>query len=87
MLISVTQEDIDKGERDCGKCPIALAASRAIGIPVDVGNREAWINGSPRVMPSIARQFILRFDAQLAVKPFSFELNYQPTPANTERET
>jgi hypothetical protein len=37
MTITVTQEDIDNGERwDCALCPVALALKRAIGKPVSV---------------------------------------------------
>lgn len=75
MRIEVTQEDIDKGTpRNCADCPVAIAASRALGERVEVGrtfmstaNRSYWI-------PREVRNFITSFDSRDTVQPFSFEL-------------
>jgi hypothetical protein len=79
-VIQVTQEDIDRGwARDCGKCPIALAAKRAfpdaryVSVTGDIemsfgpGRRvQAWS------MPDLAIFFMDDFDKGNKVTPFTF---------------
>lgn len=78
MRIFVTQEDIDKGERQkCTACPIALAASRALHQPnVLVDRFNVWVPGEERgrLMPDKAQLFVWKFDAGKRVRPFEFEL-------------
>jgi hypothetical protein len=78
--ITVTQEDIDTGERDdCNRCPIALAAGRVLGGKVIVDDdwiisRADFNDSDFYALTDEARQFILRFDAGEPVSPFTFEV-------------
>lgn len=65
MLLSITQEDIDKGVRGDGKsCPFALACQRAGVAPVAYS------------YPEILHTFQQMFDLGWSVSPFTFE--YEP---------
>lgn len=86
MTISVTQEDIDKGRpNSCGSCPIALAVRRSTGLlnaSVSQSRIISWGGYKPRLdveTPAQAVDFIELFDSNEPVKPFTFELNYDPT--------
>jgi hypothetical protein len=76
MLISVTQEDIEKGTIDGENCPIALAAKRVIGgMPfVSVDESFISIDDEDYRLPTEASQFVGDFDGNAKVSPFSFEL-------------
>ena len=78
-VIHVTQEDINRGwARDCGKCPIALAALRAflgatwvsvtgeIQVSFESGRVQDWS------MPDLAFSFMDTFDNGHEVTPFQF---------------
>lgn len=77
MLIDVTQECIDKGERgSMGFCPIALA----IG---NLGIEHCWVGrhkvifdyDTEAALPEIAMQFVRAFDeGEAAVQPIQFEI-------------
>lgn len=85
MRIDVTQEDIDNGTpKNCGKCPIALAAKRAfINNNLEftdlyvtlfflvVENKE---NKTVFDLPRESDRFITFFDQNQKVLPFSFEV-------------
>jgi hypothetical protein len=80
MLIRVTQEHIDHGQRaSCVACPIALAVTdmSSPGLRVHVGFSTVTVGLETHELPPSARQFIARFDTPhlrpLAV-PFEFEL-------------
>lgn len=82
-IIEVTQQDIDDGlkkgwKRRCNTCPIALAASRALGTEcmasADWGITPVGTITHYR-LPDIAMEFIDAFDAELPVKPFTFEID------------
>lgn len=82
MMIEVTAEDIEQGERgNCGKCPIARAMDRAGVKHVYVGEwsmdgmvgREFW---SMTHIDS-TRAFIRAFDEGDPVEPFSFSFQNQ----------
>ena len=77
ITIEVTAEDIVNGQRSrCYHDPIALAASRALGVRTFTGvlhihavdGRSSWL------LPRIATKFILDFDVGKPVKPFSFTI-------------
>jgi hypothetical protein len=80
--IEVTQEDIDKGLRQCGEaCPIALAMLRAIPTARDIFVDQKVIqfsidNGmfSCRT-DKTTEQFILDFDNAISVNPSLFTLH------------
>lgn len=78
MKISVTQEDIDKGERnECRRCPVALALARAgfSGWEVDAGTIFLpHSTAEPIRTPVEVTRFVLDFDEGLPVFPFTFEL-------------
>lgn len=81
MKITVTQEDIDKGEpRFCFKCSVAIAVTRAFGAKrtaaeeaaIFIHHAKGQINSF--LTPSAALRFIRAFDARQPVQPFEFEL-------------
>jgi hypothetical protein len=79
MLIEVTQDDIDEGDRrhPCN-CPVALAVSRKCGDPdASVTPHRIIVNGVRLFTPAAAAEFILRFDTDVPrekLAPFTFEL-------------
>ena len=76
MKISVTQEDIEQGQREnCNYCPVALAIKRVVK-PWDmaVGTSTCGINAHSYTLPTVAMMFIDSFDKGLPVQPFEFEL-------------
>lgn len=77
MKITITQDDIDKGDRkSCYNCPIALGANRAFGdkYSARVENTTILIGEFRRSLPEAARRFVKLFDAGDHVDPFEFEL-------------
>ncbi len=93
IRIDVTQADIDAGKRnDCGKCPVALAARRALpGHFVTVTYTDMQIDGPISTcyrLPDSAERFVAHFDNDLPrdyenpfvnpVVPFSFEMDFLP---------
>lgn len=83
MIISVTKEDIIKGNRgSADRCPVALAFKRAL-LPkqskIAVGSQtfSVRIKGhySQGDLPARAIRFIRRFDSSESVKPFTFALD------------
>ena len=85
MKIRVTTEDIAKGVKgDQWQCAIALAVKRVADASyIEVLNHNVWLqnrdpNGYARnvryPLPEVAVKFIERFDAELVVEPFEFEL-------------
>lgn len=80
MTINVTAEHIAKGEHGiCSRCPIALAANEAAGVPSFVTHEVVCFRKATIPMPDEARQFIANFDNYRAVEPFSFELPLEAT--------
>ena len=78
VLISVTQEHIDKGVKtSCGSCPIAIAAKEVFieGIEIAVGINCIGIDTYFVDVPGPARRFIRAFDDGKFVRPFSFEID------------
>lgn len=78
-LISVTQEHIDKGERNMAcTCAVALALINH-GFDPAVSKTAISIAYRGRIYdikhPRSVNRFIKRFDKGLAVKPFRFFLN------------
>ena len=81
MRITVTQEHIDNGVPvDSLKCPLALAIREAtknnvwsVGVAsVFSGNKGFGI-----VLPKSAREFRHRFDSNLVVQPFEFDIELE----------
>jgi hypothetical protein len=86
VTIQVAQEDIDSGQRrDACDCPVWRAIARALpwltaeGRYFAVGPLGVTFSGyaeyvSRAHLPSIAEQFMGRFDEDVAVEPLEFEL-------------
>ena len=84
-VVEVRSEDIEYGKRkDCTACPIALAIVRLVTertcVKVSRDDVEMWRSQLDRYslfpeLPEEAREFIARFDKDLPVVPFSFELD------------
>ena len=84
--VEVTQEDIDRGEREsCKNCPVARALWHALepmgrfDLVHAVGeNFTLFPIGKPMWIdvpsPNSVKDFILAFDAEAEVEPFSFDL-------------
>ena len=81
--IEVTNDDIGDGKRGlCQLCPIALAAARAIGLPVRVGWNRIFIEGFVGEMPEDAKQFVKNFDAGRPTETLKFTIEMQPFKNN-----
>lgn len=75
MTIEVTQEDIDRGRRgSCFECPVARAASRAVGAEVSTDRYLFYLPTAKIKTPTEVAKFIHAFDGGEPVAPFSFEL-------------
>jgi len=91
VLIEVTQEDIEKGQRGMFLfCPISLAMQRlgiedpmVMGSVIHVGESE----GEGFIpTPAEAKTFVEEFDRGATVEPFSFEIDL-PTPNQAVEES
>lgn len=77
--VEVTNDDIGDGKRGhCQLCPIALAAARAIGLPVRIGWNRIFIEGFVGEMPDDAKQFVKNFDAGRPTETLKFTIEMQP---------
>ncbi len=79
MRIVVTQDDIREGIRkEETSCPIAIAATRDLGVPAEATRESLWFDHSNGeaycALPLMAREFIRRFDATGQGRPFVFEI-------------
>ena len=76
ILVKVTQEDIDNGWQFEGyACPIAIALTRATGMPWCVCNEKAGNEDVGMIeLPFDARVFIEAFDRGEVVQPFQFPI-------------
>ena len=83
--IQVTQEDIERGERDQScRCPVARALKRHFGIKAAVFRWNGRMSvkfvgrgdkvGPILVLPDEADNFVYAFDNGHPVSPFEFEL-------------
>lgn len=78
MKIEVTQADISNGMK-CSEnyCPIALAARRyswLLSTKPYVNNGYMRLDNRCYNLPQVAKDFIINFDHNMPVKPFSFEV-------------
>lgn len=78
VLISVTEEDIQRGFPNCDRCPVALAVSRQMGQHASVTLH--WVRTADLLakVPTVVRNFIEDFDRGLPVSPFNFQLEWWP---------
>lgn len=81
MIIHVTQDDIDQGERGAKKCPVARAIGRYFN-GVTVGQDHLYLHGRyVGMLPKEAIIFMYCFDYCIPVEPFSFEMDiFYPEP-------
>lgn len=85
MIIKVTQQDLDEGCRGrSSHCPIALALLRETGVAFRVFHGgaiwSAFINHDDDMeLPPKAVRAMRRIDRGLKVRPFSFDLDFEPT--------
>jgi hypothetical protein len=77
LSVVVTEDDIADGmPRYSKSCPVSLAASRAAGRPVIVGESIKFIvgTGEEAHLEPFVRQWIKKFDEGGEVSPFGFEI-------------
>ena len=75
IVVTVTQDDIDHGvKQSCVKCPIAIAATRALNFSAHVQPNHIYAGNRAYSVPWQARVFIIKFDNGGRVEPFQFEL-------------
>ncbi len=90
LINVTAQDISEGRRKDCKTCPIALAVRRIVKPECDVKvsttyvgihfNYEALKDDDSEIiksfpdLPSNARTFIVRFDRELPVQPFAFEL-------------
>jgi hypothetical protein len=88
MLINVTQEHINNGiPTKCGLCPVALAINDVLNNTyyhayvyhneIDIANNSFAVKQSFD-LPESVKLFINKFDKNLPVEPFKFELDIDP---------
>jgi len=76
VTIEVTAEDIAQGEAfDCGNCPIARAAKRALKKICVVNLSTAYWSTGSAPLTKKARAFVKNFDSGRPVQPFTFTLD------------
>lgn len=78
MRIEVTQEDIDRGVRNCNRgCPVARAIRRCSGETcVSVGDTGCTVGRKRHTLPAEAVARIRAFDRPNGVMvPFAFDLD------------
>ena len=82
MRIDVTEEDIQEGVKcDCDACPIARAVRRATGDQTLSVMGYGVYRGAMLIgrFPKKATDFVISFDSDDSVKPFSFNLDMRGT--------
>lgn len=79
MKIQVTQQDIDAAQGMPG-CPIWQAMMRLLPVhTVRVQSDSILTSGcKPIILPQIAKDFITQYDTGTSVKPFEFEIDWEP---------
>jgi hypothetical protein len=79
MIIKVEQKHINEGQaRKCKECPVALAMTKQIGIPIRVGSISWYPDDNERHgyrLPNFVKDKILLFDQDRYVAPFEFEIS------------
>lgn len=90
MLITVTQEHIDKGRiRDAFNCPVSIALQEQFKvvtvavnrITIDIGRFPDEVFAEDLPCPQVVKDWIANYDdfnRNRPARPFSFELNLTP---------
>jgi hypothetical protein len=83
VKITVTQEDIDRGQRkSMTKCPVARAVQAATGAEhVSVARSTIVVDFWSGVRPDVVAEFIKRYDYGFDVQPFEFDMDFEPQEA------
>ncbi len=93
MIINVTQDHIDSGfKKNACHCPIALACRAALGVYTTVSKEKIIFRAKDDIFekmrtPKAAAEFIDKFDNDLPVLPFTFEIPCQPSMSLTTTST
>lgn len=92
VKINVTQQDITDGSRGSAQnCAIARAIQRELDRRdrqgIEVTNSHIRVDGKLYKQPQKGSQFVSRFDHRKSVKPFSFMLREDKTPATQVRSS
>ena len=76
MKISVTQDHINRGtKQDCSSCPVALAVQETCNSPtLWAGYQNIQLPNRCTITPPEVKDFMTRFDKNLPVSPFTFEV-------------
>jgi hypothetical protein len=77
MIVKVEQKHINNGKAcDCRLCPVALAMTEQLGMPITVGAGAWWpTNGAGmNKLPQFVIDKINDFDDDKAITPFEFSL-------------
>jgi hypothetical protein len=82
ITIDVTEQDIEAARRDLAIagnipafcCPIAQSLHRTLDMKAAVSHLSVLMLGQELPLPAAARDFILQFDSDWQVTPFSFEI-------------
>lgn len=76
VKVQVTQEHIDKGSRyNTNSCPVALALNDIFGSGCAVYQFIHTPGNLPFITPQSVFQTILKFDKNVEMTPFDFEIN------------
>ena len=91
MHVQVTQQDIDEGDKSQPRsCPLALAMTRAMGLPISVGG-VGWsrltkdgrfFDHKDLDLPVKAKLFINQYDLSKEVLPFEFVVGFKDEANN-----
>lgn len=76
ICVTVTQQDIDTGtKRSICSCPIALSLKRQMNTSIVIVRSDIiLVRDKYHGTPKEAVEFMERFDNELSVKPFSFDM-------------
>ncbi len=95
VTVAVTEKDIEQGMRgSCSSCPVALAATRAVGERMTITGYSAETEAEPFYryrLPAGVSSFIYNFDNRYGVEPLEFVMEHDgvarvPKQASDEEE-
>ena len=80
MICTITQEDINKGDKASPtNCAVAIALSRTLGIPIAVSNTKFYgVEKDGHPLAQAVQTWIWSFDKGRHVEPISFEVEMAP---------
>lgn len=82
MIVNITQEHIDRGQKGrAHRCPMALAVRDQLNLSTEqvaVTQYTLYIDCKSYILPPTASNFVRAFDAGREVSPFTFEVKNDP---------